>query len=105
MATIAQIHARITNARKSRGPKTPAGKVASSRNAIKFGFLSRDPVIPGEDAAEWNKFRAGLVSLAPVGEAQEMLTERVADCAWRLRRFPAVEAAIFTTHFARRKSR
>jgi hypothetical protein len=99
MPTDRQTLARTANLKHARGPKTEAGKTASSQNALKFGFFSRDPLIPGEDAAEWNGFRAALLaSLEPVGRAQEMLAERIADSAWRLRRFPVVEAGIFTAN-------
>jgi len=88
---------RRANAKQSRGPKTERGKAACSRNALKFGFFSRDPVIPGEDPAEWQEFRSKLLaSLAPVGAAQEILAHLIVDSAWRLRRFPVVEAGIFT---------
>jgi len=102
MSTLNQILARAVNARLSRGPKTEEGKAASSRNSLKFGFLSRDPLLPGEDAAEWNEFRTALLaSLAPVGEAQEMLAGRIVDSAWRLRRLAVVEAGIFTINLRR----
>jgi hypothetical protein len=102
MPTINQTLARRANAKRSQGPKTEEGKAASSRNRLQFGFFSRDPVVPGEDAAEWSAFRAELLeSLAPVGRAQEMLAERIIDSAWRLRRFPVVESGIFTTNLHR----
>jgi hypothetical protein len=97
--TIRQALARRANAKRSRGPKTAEGKAIVSRNAIKFGFLARDPVAPGEDAAEWNEFCTRLIAaLAPVGESEKMLADIVADCAWRLRRFGAVEAGIFVAN-------
>src|ERR1022692_2002163 len=99
MSTISQTLARRANAKRSQGPKTEEGKSASSRNRLQFGFFSRDPLIPGEDLAEWNEYRAALLeSLAPVGRAEEMLAERIIDSAWRLRRFSVVEAGIFTTN-------
>jgi hypothetical protein len=89
--------ARSQNARKSQGPKTEEGKTASSRNALKFGFFSRDPVIPGEDREEWDAFRGELLeSLAPVGATQRTLAGEIVNAAWRLRRFPIIEAGIFT---------
>jgi hypothetical protein len=97
MPTIKQNLTRRANAKKSRGPKTERGKAASSQNALKFGFFSRDPIIPGEDAAEWREFRSNLLaSLSPQGAAQRIIADRIVDSAWRLRRFPVVEAGIFT---------
>jgi hypothetical protein len=40
MATPAQIEANRRNARKSTGPKTAAGKAASSRNALTHGLTA-----------------------------------------------------------------
>ena len=40
MATPAQIEANRRNARKSTGPKTAAGKAASSRNALTHGMTA-----------------------------------------------------------------
>jgi hypothetical protein len=97
--TIRQLLARRANAKRSRGPKTAEGKAIVARNAIKFGFLARDPVAPGEDAAQWTEFRAGMMaSLAPVGEPEKMLAGLIVDCAWRLRRFPAVEAGLYVAN-------
>jgi hypothetical protein len=49
------------NARKSTGPKTVAGKAASSRNAIKHAVLAASPVLPGlESPEEWDGHRAGI---------------------------------------------
>jgi hypothetical protein len=99
MATSKQIAARIANGKLSGGPKTAAGKAKSSRNALKFGFFSRSPLIPGEDVAEWDQFHQKLLeSLAPANQAQELIVERIIDSAWRLRRFPALEAGIFTVN-------
>jgi hypothetical protein len=106
MVTRKQAKARRKNAKKSRGPKTERGKAASSRNALKFGFFSRDPLIPGEDAAEWKEFRSRLrSSLAPLGAAQEILADRIVDSAWRLRRFAVVEAGIFTAQLYEEEQR
>ena len=38
MASEKQIAANRANAKRSTGPKTPAGKIASSRNAFRHGF-------------------------------------------------------------------
>src|ERR1700730_6760310 len=40
MSSEKQIAANRRNARKSRGPKTPAGKTVSSRNALQHGLAS-----------------------------------------------------------------
>ena len=100
MATLRQIEARRANGRRSRGPKTPEGKAIASRNALKHGLYSHNTLLPGQDPAEWLGFRDGLVAyLAPIGEAECALAERIAQNAWRQSSMGAVEAAIFNEHF------
>lgn len=78
------------------GPRTPEGKAISSRNALKHGLTAREVVIFGEDATEYESFRSGFVKrLAPADELEEFLVDRVAACAWRLRRTVRVESEIF----------
>ncbi|MDO8616107.1 MAG: hypothetical protein Q7T33_10310 [Dehalococcoidia bacterium] len=76
------------------GPKTPAGKARSSRNAVKHGFLSVAPVIPDlESEADWWSYRSDILeSLEPVGQLEETLAGRIAEYLWRLRRVPVFEA-------------
>src|SRR5258708_4346297 len=100
------IHSRITprqaetrraNGKLSQGSKTEEGKAISSMNALKFGFFARDPLLPGESAREFAEFRGRLhESLHPVGGAEIMLVDRIAESGWRLGRFPAVEAAMYS---------
>mgnify|MGYP003375116097 CR=1 FL=1 len=78
----------------STGPRTKAGKARSSRNAMKHGLTSEQVLAPGEDLGELEAFTERLAaSLAPVGEREALLVERVVSCAWRLRRVPRLEAA------------
>jgi hypothetical protein len=100
MPTDEQRKARSANARLSHGPKTPAGKAASSQNAVKFGFFTRrHPVLPGESEDDYLDFRTKLIaSLDPVGGMECMLAENLVTAAWRLRRFPLVETGLFTVH-------
>lgn len=78
------------------GPRTPEGKAISSRNALKHGLTARSVVIFGEDAAEYESFRSGFVArFAPVDDLEEFLVDRIAVCAWRLRRAVRVECEIF----------
>jgi len=66
-------------------------------NALKFGFFARDTLLPGESDAEFADFRGRLhEGFHPEGGAEIMLVDRIAESGWRLRRFPAVEAAIYS---------
>jgi hypothetical protein len=101
MATPAQVAANRANGRRGTGPKTPAGKARSARNALRHGFRSGLPVIPGEDTDAWEAHRAGIVgALAPAGPLEEELAGRVALALWRLRRAAAFEADVTAAGFA-----
>jgi hypothetical protein len=96
MASAAQIQANRLNARKSTGPRTPAGKERASRNAFKHGLLAREAVIRGEDPEEFERYREGMIeALAPAGPVEAMLAERVVGLSWRLRRAERLQNAAF----------
>ena len=98
--TPRQAEACRANGKLSAGPKTAAGKAASSQNALKFGFFALNPLLPGESDTEFAAFRAGWTeSLHPADHAEQALVDRIADSAWRLRRFPTVEAGLYTAEF------
>jgi hypothetical protein len=99
MATPAQIAANRRNAIKSTGPRTAAGKVASSRNGLRHGLAARAAVIPGEDPADFERFRAELrEALAPRNGLEQVLAETAMMAAWRLRRAWRAEAALFNRY-------
>lgn len=76
------------------GPRTAAGKARSSRNATKHGLTAALVLAPGERLSVFNAFAEAMTaSLMPVGEVEALLVERVALCAWRLRRVSRLEAA------------
>ena len=41
------------NSLKSTGPRTATGKAKASGNSLKHGLLSRNLIIPGENAADF----------------------------------------------------
>ena len=97
MATQKQIEANRQNALKSTGPKSEAGKAASSANALSHGLsASLDSVLPDEDADAFARLRQGVIAdLAPAGALQGALAERVAVLLWRLDRAARLEAQLF----------
>jgi hypothetical protein len=96
MATVAQIQANRLNAQKSTGPRTTEGKERASQNAVKHGLLAREAVIQGEDPAEFEMYREGMLqTLAPVGPMEAMLAERVVGLSWRLRRAERLQNVAF----------
>jgi hypothetical protein len=96
MTSEARSAANRRNARYSTGPRTEAGKAASSRNATRHGLLARDTCLPDEDSAQFQHLRQRLFDdLEPEGILEETCCERIADAIWRLRRAGRLEYEIF----------
>ena len=96
MTTQCQAEASRLNAMKSTGPRTPAGKAVVALNAMKHGLLSRECLVKGENEADLVDFGKRLRSqLAPAGELELLLVDRIVSTAWRLRRLVAVETMLF----------
>ena len=97
MASKRQIAANRRNARRSTGPKSAAGKAASSANALRHGLAAaRAVVLPDEDADAYERLRQGvLADLAPAGALQEALAQRIVVLLWRLDRAARLEAELF----------
>ena len=81
MTSLRQIEANRRNALKSTGPRSLHGKSVVSQNAARHGLDSASPVIPRlEDPDEWRQHRqAAIDSLAPIGQVEHDLAERVAS--------------------------
>ena len=95
MSSQRQLEANRKNAKRSTGPKTPSGKARSSMNARKHGLTGKNIVIGDEDPKEFDALRAALEHDFQPGTAVESeLVDRLAGLLWRLRRVPAIEAAI-----------
>jgi hypothetical protein len=79
---------------KSTGPKTDAGKLASSQNAIKHGLFARQLVLlPGETQEQFDDlYNALKAEHKPVGPTEGGLIRQLADISWRLQRVPVLEA-------------
>jgi hypothetical protein len=96
MTSERQKAANRANARHSTGPKTPAGKAVVRLNACRHGLLTRDVVLPGEDADAfedlWNRVRAHH---SPEGPLEEYYVDRVVNIMWRLQRAGRAETALF----------
>jgi hypothetical protein len=86
-----KLEANRQNAKRSTGPRTPAGKQRSRLNALKHGILAKAVVIhdgPGKEKR--GEFDQLLIEFwhhyAPQGPVEEMLVERMATLKWRLAR-------------------
>ncbi len=81
------------NAQHSTGPRTAAGKQRSSQNAFQHGLYSKQLILPGECAAEFDRLRATLRSEhQPAHTTEEILVDELAQHFWRMRRFREIEA-------------
>ena len=95
MTTKRQAAANRQNAMRSTGPRTPPGKQAAKWNALRHGLRAETLVVPDEDPEEFERFRQSLNGeLAPGGELETVLVDRIATLAWRLRRVGQIEAGI-----------
>jgi hypothetical protein len=84
--------AEIPNA--STGPRTEAGKAASSRNAVKHNLCSKR--LTGSDLEELNALRAKLEDeWEPQTETERMLLAQMALCQWRIDRALSLELNAF----------
>jgi len=93
VATDRQIQANRQNARKSTGPKTPAGRAAVRLNALKHGLTARHSLLDDENRREFNQLRdAWLEHYSPATPAQLALLETTLYALWRLRRCRRLEA-------------
>ena len=92
-----QIAANRQNARKSTGPRTPAGRAVSKMNALKHGILSKVVLVRGLNIKESSRELSALhqrfwQELNPVGPMEEMLVDQIVTTHWRLRRALTAES-------------
>jgi len=91
------ITANRVNALRSTGPRTAAGKLRSSQNALTHGLTSHSPVLATEDLAAYQLHcRKFLDEYHPATPTETQLTQELADTAWRLNRIPSLEAALLS---------
>ena len=94
MRTERQKQAARANGAKSRGPITPEGKLASSRNAMTHGLLAGTIVLKGESEERFNALLADLhAELQPQTSVEITLIETMAAVRWRQLRIWGIEKA------------
>jgi hypothetical protein len=78
----------------STGPKTDAGKAASSRNAIRTGlYAARDFIRPEEEEEYAQTLIQLMDELTPEGTIEQTFATEIMGATWRLRRCRLVEEA------------
>jgi hypothetical protein len=101
----AKLEANRLNSLKSTGPRTPEGKLNSSRNALKHGMFCKDVIVRfgggKESAQEFDQLLVELwEDLQPRGRTEEVLVETLAVCDWRCRRALRAEAGEIVNAYA-----
>jgi hypothetical protein len=92
MTSFRQIEANRSNALKSTGPKTEAGKQRSRRNAVRHGLTAETVVVALEDIEDYQAFEAAITADYDARTAVEReLVLRLASLLWRIRRATATE--------------
>ena len=95
MATIKQIEADRLNARKSTGPKNPAGKAAVKLNGLRHGLRARTVILPGENADDFHQLCDDLeAEWRPQSRTEHFYLEQMAISQWKLTRIERAEKRI-----------
>jgi hypothetical protein len=96
LSTNAKNISNLKNAQLSTGPRSKLGKFAASRNAITHGLSGNAVLLSSESPSEFQQFLCSIVSsLKPLGGMEVFLVQRIANCAWKLRRVNRVETSAF----------
>ena len=83
------------NAQHSTGPRTDAGKQASSQNALRHGLTAQTAVLPTEDPEAYQRHcRKFFDDYQPATATETELVQELADTSWRLHRVPLLEAEL-----------
>jgi hypothetical protein len=101
MTSRRRAEANRQNALRSTGPRTPEGRAASSRNAVRHGVLSNNFVAEHEDHDTFQRLLEGLVAeFEPETAIESLLVERLAMLFWRERRLAVAESEQADLHFS-----
>jgi hypothetical protein len=97
MRTKAQSNSSRINGSKSRGPKTPEGKAASSMNALIHGLRANTTVLPTEKQEDFDQLRDSLQEqYQPQNTAEQLLVDEAVIVQWKLVRLEVFERAAYT---------
>jgi hypothetical protein len=82
----------IRKSKRSGGPKTLEGKVASSRNAIKTGSYSSQIALSSEEESDFKAFEDEFMNdFEPLGVVESSMVHELAVLAWKKLRLERVE--------------
>jgi hypothetical protein len=102
--TQKQLEANRRNAQKSTGPKTQEGKALVALNPIKHGLLSKEVLLADEDESALVELGKRMRHhLAPVGEMETVLVDKIIAAVWRMRRILRIEQEMIDHEMASKK--
>ncbi len=85
------------NAQHSTGPRSPEGRLASSRNSLKHGLSTGQIIVPGEDSAAFESLRHALLQEhQPTNATEELLVVEMAQSYWLAQRAIRLQNDCFT---------
>ena len=85
------------NAQYSTGPRTPNGKLASSRNSLKHGLASGTLIVSNEDPASFEALSRDLIDAhQPANATEELLVTQMAQSWWLAQRAIRLQNDCFT---------
>ena len=92
-----------SNGAKSRGPKTPAGKSASSLNALRHGLTAKFAVMYNESQEDFEDLLDSHIDrYHPADPVELELVHTMAVARWRLRRIGTLESNLLGNELALR---
>ena len=91
------------NGAKSRGPVTPEGRAASSRNSLRHGFTAESVVLPTESQEDFQSLLDSYTDqFRPQGGVEMDLVQTMAAARWRLRRISTIETTLLNNEMTSR---
>ena len=95
MSSLKRILSSRANGARSRGPVTPAGKQASSLNAVRHGLLAKCVVLPTESRVGFDiLLDQHIQRFSPIDDVELGVIEEMVASLWRLRRTWAIETRL-----------
>jgi hypothetical protein len=91
MSSLKRILSSRANGARSRGPTSPAGKQASSANAIRHGLLAKCVVLSNECRENFDALLDQHIErFSPIDDVELGVVEEMAAAFWRMRRAWAI---------------
>src|SRR5437016_11356368 len=102
MRTQSQSDTSRINGAKSKGPTTPEGKAASSRNSLRHGMTAKTMLLTAENAKVFQDLAGAYYEkFEPADDFERHVVDDMAVSTWRQRRDWSNEAAMFELEMTR----